>query len=209
MAYNSIPTTEFDPGEPVKSEHGKAFFDNPTAIASHDDSGDTAPRVWADEAAADASAISSTGTAGHVLTVSSTPSPDGHGNLVVPIIPPGITGTTQSDSAVTAGATATAQIDFTIQATGTYIVNWYRARDRDDGVNTEAHMASGTAIVTNGVLVSDVGVGITYESLSGDGAASFVTGVVTLTSTTNIRVSYSNGAGDTTVFVAACVFRVG
>lgn len=105
MAYTDIASTEFDPGEPVKSEHGKTFFDNPKAIANHDDSGDTAPRVWADAAASDASAIASTATENYILAVSDTVSPDGHGKLVVPIAPSSIgLGNTSGDSGAISGS---------------------------------------------------------------------------------------------------------
>lgn len=84
MPFNELPSVDFDPGKPVKSEHGKAFYDNPLAIAAHDDSSDPAPRVHCDATASNASAISSTAAVGSVLRVSDVDSPDGHGKLVVP-----------------------------------------------------------------------------------------------------------------------------
>jgi hypothetical protein len=84
MTYVTIPTPDVTAGKPTKASTGIALRDNPLAIAQHDDGGENAPRIHCDAAAGNASALASTAAAGSVLRVSSTPSPDGHGNLVVP-----------------------------------------------------------------------------------------------------------------------------
>jgi len=85
-AYNIIAPTETNAEQPITQSLMERLRDNPLAITDHDDTGDPSPRVKAD---AGASAISSTAAVGSTLVVSSTPSPDGHGNLIIPVTPSG------------------------------------------------------------------------------------------------------------------------
>ena len=81
MAYTAILNTEVDAESPITESLMTRLRDNPLAVAAADAA---APRVKCNAAAGNASAISSTATVGKVLRVSSTASPDGAGNLVVP-----------------------------------------------------------------------------------------------------------------------------
>lgn len=144
MAYNAINNNEIDTDSPVTASLSSRWRDNPLAIASHDDSAAVAPRVHCDAAAGNASALASTAAVGSVLRVSSTASPDGHGNLVVPI--------DQGDRYITAAQTT--GVDGSLSITlpdpdATWLIVATYSSDEQEG--NEAH-GNGQCIVAGGSI---------------------------------------------------------